>query len=200
MTNKTSIVKKHPDGYWCLYDSEGKRPLNCWDKRYKGKKPSDEVVQKAERTVQFWKHQGSTMDFEDMAGRLAAEKVGSAVSLSAFITVARNNFLSHLLDVTGQKAKSEWRATVVGSRVDMNGLPTGTISVKMRPKNMFNDIYVAFEYTLSSSDEISCAVLTSSDGKRWTRGNNGKQFRYTESVDRIVDRAIKIAEELLPSR
>ena len=53
---RIAIVKKHPEGYYCLYDSKGKRPLNCWDKRYK-KKPSDEVVQKAEKIVQFWKHQ-----------------------------------------------------------------------------------------------------------------------------------------------
>jgi len=55
-TGRVAIVKKHPDGYYCLYDSKGKRPLNCFDKQYTSEKPPKEKVLEAERIVQHYKH------------------------------------------------------------------------------------------------------------------------------------------------
>ena len=65
---RTAIVKKHPErGVWCLFDSDGKKALNCFKNRYKSKKPPQEAIDRAERIVQFYKHQGA-----DMAVRVAS--------------------------------------------------------------------------------------------------------------------------------
>lgn len=53
---RTAIVKKHPErGVWCLFDSKGEKALNCFGNKYKGKKPPDDVIAKAERIVQYYK-------------------------------------------------------------------------------------------------------------------------------------------------